>query len=281
MPAHSRTRLAVACHRGRRRAHASSARAPPPCPPTYEPGADGAGDPYFPLAGNGGIDVVHYDLDLDYTPPAAEPAPLDRDARRRRDDRTGRHRRSRSFNLDLRGLAASQVIVNGKKMAFRPSPATSSRIIPPPKLKTGTDRDRRRHLRRHDDAAHSTSRAPSTAGSRRATARWSSASRTARRPGSRSTTIRPTSRPTPSRSRCPMGSSRSRTACSRARRPVRTHRPGRGTPPTRWPRTSPPRRSATSPSTSTPPPTERRSSMRSTRTGSPPRSPRWQLTGRA
>ena len=28
--------------------------------------APGAGDPFFPLAGNGGYDVRHYSLDLDY-----------------------------------------------------------------------------------------------------------------------------------------------------------------------------------------------------------------------
>ena len=32
------------------------------------PGAPGAGDPYFPLDGNGGYDVGHYDLDLRYDP---------------------------------------------------------------------------------------------------------------------------------------------------------------------------------------------------------------------
>lgn len=31
-------------------------------------GAAGGGDPYFPYAGNGGYDVLHYDLDLRYTP---------------------------------------------------------------------------------------------------------------------------------------------------------------------------------------------------------------------
>ena len=35
-----------------------------PAAPRYAPGAAGAGDPYFPLAGNGGTDVLHYDLDL-------------------------------------------------------------------------------------------------------------------------------------------------------------------------------------------------------------------------
>jgi hypothetical protein len=41
-----------------------------PLGPRYTAGAPGAGDPYFPFAGNGGYDVQHYDLDLTYTPPA-------------------------------------------------------------------------------------------------------------------------------------------------------------------------------------------------------------------
>ena len=36
--------------------------------PVFTPGADGAGDPYFPLDGNGGYDVQHYDLDVKYDP---------------------------------------------------------------------------------------------------------------------------------------------------------------------------------------------------------------------
>ena len=35
---------------------------------TYTPGATGVGDPYFPLEGNGGYDVGHYDLGLSYDP---------------------------------------------------------------------------------------------------------------------------------------------------------------------------------------------------------------------
>ena len=34
----------------------------------YRPGAPGAGDPYFPLDGNGGYDVEHYPLDVTYDP---------------------------------------------------------------------------------------------------------------------------------------------------------------------------------------------------------------------
>ena len=36
--------------------------------PTFTPGASGVGDPYYPLDGNGGYDVKHYDLDLRYDP---------------------------------------------------------------------------------------------------------------------------------------------------------------------------------------------------------------------
>ena len=35
---------------------------------TFTPGAPGAGDPFFPLAGNGGYDVRNYSLRLDFEP---------------------------------------------------------------------------------------------------------------------------------------------------------------------------------------------------------------------
>jgi hypothetical protein len=34
----------------------------------FSPGAWGIGDPYFPLEGNGGYDVKHYDLTFSYDP---------------------------------------------------------------------------------------------------------------------------------------------------------------------------------------------------------------------
>jgi hypothetical protein len=34
----------------------------------FTPGSAGLGDPFFPNAGNGGYDVSHYGLTLDYTP---------------------------------------------------------------------------------------------------------------------------------------------------------------------------------------------------------------------
>jgi hypothetical protein len=35
---------------------------------SFAPGAAGIGDPYFPLEGNGGYDVRHYDLSFSYYP---------------------------------------------------------------------------------------------------------------------------------------------------------------------------------------------------------------------
>ena len=117
---------------------AGSAAAAPGSPgqPNYSPGADGVGDPYFPLAGNGGIDVVHYDLDLDYTPPAAAPAALEGSlAGVATIDLVGTADVDR-FNLDLRGLTASKVVVNGKSMAFT-QVENELVITPRPKLQAG------------------------------------------------------------------------------------------------------------------------------------------------
>jgi aminopeptidase N len=75
-------------------------------------GAPGIGDPYFPDAGNGGYDVVHYGLDLDYDP-----------ATRRLDGTaviaaTATAALAR-FDLDLRApLAVRQVSVNGRPAAY-------------------------------------------------------------------------------------------------------------------------------------------------------------------
>ena len=90
--------------------------------PRYAAGANGAGDPYFPFAGNGGYDVQHYDLDLTYTPPAPAPAPL----RGHLDGvATIRLRATQDldrFNLDLRGLDVRRVTVDGKRAKTVTSP---------------------------------------------------------------------------------------------------------------------------------------------------------------
>ena len=65
-----------------------------PGEPRFTAGAAGAGDAYFPFAGNGGYDVEHYDLDITYTPPASAPAPTRRSAEWRRDHRASWPRRT-------------------------------------------------------------------------------------------------------------------------------------------------------------------------------------------
>jgi aminopeptidase N len=78
---------------------------------TAAPGAPGAGDAYFPLAGNGGYEVRHYSLDIRYDPATrafAGHAELTARAL------TGLSR----FNLDLRGFTVRSVTVDGRSAAF-------------------------------------------------------------------------------------------------------------------------------------------------------------------
>jgi aminopeptidase N len=73
---------------------------------TFTPGASGLGDPFFPNAGNGGYNVSHYNLTLDYTPATnqlAGTAVIDARATQNLS----------SFNLDLRGFAIARLLVNG------------------------------------------------------------------------------------------------------------------------------------------------------------------------
>ncbi|MGW7524289.1 M1 family metallopeptidase [Streptomyces sp. NPDC054783] len=80
--------------------------------PAGTAGASGAGDPYFPLSGNGGYHVRHYGLTLRY-------------------DTSSRHLDGRAvlsacatqnlsrFDLDLKGLKVTGVTVDGTPAAFR------------------------------------------------------------------------------------------------------------------------------------------------------------------
>ncbi|WP_328465109.1 M1 family metallopeptidase [Actinoplanes sp. NBC_00393] len=90
-----------------------SADEPEPAPsvtpstaPTFQPGAEGVGDPYFPTYGNGGYDVAGYDLDLRYDPAAG------RLSGTATITATATQHLSR-FNLDLAHLKAEQVTVDG------------------------------------------------------------------------------------------------------------------------------------------------------------------------
>ncbi len=74
-------------------------------PDRFAPGAAGAGDPYFPKDGNGGYDVRHYRLDLDYDPATDRLAGVARIRARATQDLS-------RFNLDLDGLTVRSVRVD-------------------------------------------------------------------------------------------------------------------------------------------------------------------------
>ena len=96
----------------------------------FTPGSPGLGDPFFPNAGNGGYDVAHYSLALDYTP-------------------TTNHLRGSAvitatatqnlsqFDLDLRGFAVSSVLVDGAPAAFTRSGVQELVVTPSKGLRAG------------------------------------------------------------------------------------------------------------------------------------------------
>jgi aminopeptidase N len=77
----------------------------------FSPGSAGLGDPMFPLAGNGGYNVAHYSLTLDYRPTGNQLAG--------NVVITARATQSLSrFDLDLRGFSISQLLVNGAAATY-------------------------------------------------------------------------------------------------------------------------------------------------------------------
>jgi aminopeptidase N len=92
-------------------------------------GAPGLGDPFFPLAGNGGYDVTHYSLDLTYDPATRQ---LDGTATI---SATATQNLSR-FDLDLRGFEVSRVTVNGRTASFTRD-GQELVITPQPGLRSG------------------------------------------------------------------------------------------------------------------------------------------------
>ena len=77
----------------------------------FTPGAAGAGDSYFPLAGNGGYRTEHYDLSVAYNPATrtlAGTAAIDAAATQNLS----------RFDLDLIGLTVDKVDVNGQTARF-------------------------------------------------------------------------------------------------------------------------------------------------------------------
>jgi aminopeptidase N len=80
--------------------------------PSFAPGAEGAGDPYFPKYGNGGYDVAGYDLKLRYDPASGR---LDGTATI---TATATQDLSR-FNLDFANLTARKVTVDAQAATSR------------------------------------------------------------------------------------------------------------------------------------------------------------------
>ena len=230
------------------------------------PGAAGIGDPYYPLAGNGGYDVAHYGLELSYYAqdrPAArhrhdhredDPGPVALQPRPRRADRALGHRRGSGGELSPPRRRADR---------------HAARAAPERHRLHDRDRLPRQARRRSAGARWERSRASSTP----TTARSSPASRRAPRPGSRPTTTRSTRRRSRSGSPSRAAWRRSPTACSSARRRAGAARPGTGRPPSRWRPTWRRRRSGSS-SCARAPPTASATGTRWTPTCSSGRAPR-------
>ena len=86
----------------------------------FTPGSPGLGDPFFPNAGNGGYDVKHYALDLDFDPATDQ---LVGKATIVAESTQG----LKTFNLDLRQFLAVKSIEVGTKQGFKMKPAEWSR----------------------------------------------------------------------------------------------------------------------------------------------------------
>jgi aminopeptidase N len=95
----------------------------------YVAGSSGVGDPFFPLAGNGGYDVRHYHLNLDY----------ERTINRldgRVTIRAKATKNLKSFNLDFRGYEISRLTVNGRRARYERA-GQELTVFPRPKLRRG------------------------------------------------------------------------------------------------------------------------------------------------
>ncbi|MBT2564957.1 M1 family metallopeptidase [Arthrobacter sp. ISL-85] len=121
--------LMTACAAGITSAQAAPQGDPAPQgePARYGPGAPGSGDPYFPSAGNGGYDVLHYDLDLRYSPPSDPAVP----AGKLTAEATITLRATQNLdalNFDLRGLAVTAVDVDGKDVNHGAGPSDWTQV---------------------------------------------------------------------------------------------------------------------------------------------------------
>jgi aminopeptidase N len=99
--------------------------------PTGSPGAPGIGDPYFPLDGNGGYDVQHYDLDVRYDPATDVLTGVATIEAHALQDLS-------SFNLDLEGLQLRSISVDGTAASWSRT-GHELTVIPRHGLERGSD----------------------------------------------------------------------------------------------------------------------------------------------
>ena len=86
--------------------------APAPSAPSFTPGSEGIGDPYFPTYGNGGYDVAGYDLKLRYDPKSGELGGSATITATATQDLS-------AFNLDLAHLTVRKVTVDSQVASSR------------------------------------------------------------------------------------------------------------------------------------------------------------------
>ncbi|MGW0811813.1 M1 family metallopeptidase [Streptomyces viridiviolaceus] len=86
------------------------------------PGSDGVGDPLFPTLGNGGYQVVHYDLTFDFTPVTYDFTAVVRMNARATQDLS-------AFNLDTDGHTIDSVTVNGSPATWAIAPGKSGQEL--------------------------------------------------------------------------------------------------------------------------------------------------------
>jgi aminopeptidase N len=98
----------------------------------YVEGSPGLGDPYYPLAGNGGYDVRHYHLDLDYMPRPTNLLEGKALIVARTTENLSR------FNLDFRPFYdIASLTINGRRATYTREEAHELVITPRQKLKKG------------------------------------------------------------------------------------------------------------------------------------------------
>lgn len=83
-----------------------------PAAATFAPGARGVGDPYFPLQGNGGYDVLRYDIRIRHDPSHGRIEGTTTITAKVTDPVLS------SFNLDLKGLEVREVVLDGTRAGW-------------------------------------------------------------------------------------------------------------------------------------------------------------------